>query len=104
MALRCRNGNEVPWSRATPVQNFAVELDVHWHSIPNEHRVALLADCHANQPTKRNQIFERIKALERNVAKRPVHVILGWFEFEFNALPLALYDVKLGWFIQEMVR
>lgn len=34
---------------------------------------------HENQLTKRNNVFEREKALKRNVAQRPVHAMLGRF-------------------------
>jgi len=40
-------------------------------------RLVLAAVCHANQPTKRTKCFERKKALNRNVAKRPPHTLLG---------------------------
>ena len=35
----------------------------------------LAACCHANQPKKRNQIFERGKTLKRNVANRPLQTL-----------------------------
>ena len=40
-------------------------------------RFALPALCHADRLTKRNQLDERKRAPKRNVAKRPVHAMLG---------------------------
>ena len=34
-------------------------------------RLVLAAGCHENQPTKRINVFERMKPLKRNVANRP---------------------------------
>ena len=42
-------------------------------------RLVLAALCHENQPTKRNQTFERKTPSKRNVAKRPLHTVLGLF-------------------------
>ena len=40
-------------------------------------RLALAAGCHENQPTKRNNVFEREKAAKRNVANCPLQAMLA---------------------------
>jgi hypothetical protein len=42
-------------------------------------RLVLAAGCHENQPTKRNHVFERKKALKQCVANRPLQTMLGRF-------------------------
>jgi len=46
---------------------------------PDAKRLVLAAGCHENQPTKRNHVFERKKALKRCVANRPLQTMLGRF-------------------------
>ncbi|MFN8402351.1 MAG: hypothetical protein U0V48_02175 [Anaerolineales bacterium] len=48
-------------------------------------RLVLAAGCHENQLTKRNNVFERIKAAKRNVANCPPQTMLGGnFERRFD--------------------
>jgi len=45
----------------------------------NAQRLALAAGCHENEPTKRENDFERKNALKRNVANRPTASNVGRF-------------------------
>ena len=58
--------NDVYMDRVIPFGQFA-------------QRLVLAAGCHENQPTKRNHVFERKKALKRCVANRPLQTMLGRF-------------------------
>ena len=49
-------------------------------------RLALVADCHEKQPTKRDQAFERKMPFNRNVANRPLHALLGFVYEQADAL------------------